>query len=58
MTKKKIAKAILDNTHDFDEIVYALQDTKQGQAVLDKCNYDFDKLIYWAQTNIKKVQER
>ena len=46
MTKKKMAKAILDNMHDFDEIVYSLQDTKQGQAVLDKCNYDFDKLIY------------
>ena len=48
---KKIAKAILDNMHDFDEIVYALQGTKQGMAVLDACNWDFDSLIYWAQEN-------
>ena len=49
MTKKEIAKKILANMHDFDEIVYALQNDKNGAKILDECNWDFDELVYWAQ---------
>lgn len=50
MTNKKIAKIILDSM-DFDTIVYALQESKEGQEILESCGYDFDELVYWAQEN-------
>ena len=48
MTNKEIASIILEKM-DFDSIVYTLQSDKNGAKILDKCNWNFDELIYWAQ---------